>query len=152
AEPREDRLMAAAQLHEVGPAHCYASWEDLLAREPDIDAVVIATPDTLHLKPALASIEKGVSILLEKPICPVEEEVLVLRDAARERNADITIAHVLRHTTFFSQIRSLLDSGIIGRLQTVQHTEQIGYWHFAHSYVRGNWRRRSDSSPMIVAK
>jgi predicted dehydrogenase len=152
AEPREDRLMAAAQAHEVGPVHCYASWEDLLARETELDAVVIATPDNLHLKPSLASIEKGFSILLEKPICPTEEDVIVLRDAARERNADITVAHVLRHTTFFSQIRSLIESGVIGRLQTVQHTEQIGYWHFAHSYVRGNWRRRSDSSPMIVAK
>ena len=98
AEPREDRLMFAAQLHEVGPVHCYASWEDLLNRETDIDAVVIATPDTLHLKPALASIEKGLSILLEKPICPSEEDVLILRDAARQRNADITVAHVLRHT------------------------------------------------------
>jgi predicted dehydrogenase len=152
AEPREERLMFAAQLHEVGPTHCYASWEDLLGRESDLDAIVIATPDNLHLQPALNAIEKGVSILLEKPICPTEEEVLLLRGAARQRNADITVAHVLRHTTFFSQIRGLLDSGVLGRLQTVQHTEQIGYWHFAHSYVRGNWRRRSESSPMIVAK
>lgn len=152
AEPREERLMFAAQLHEVGPTHCYPSWEDLLSRESDLDAIVIATPDNLHLQPALSAIEKGVSILLEKPICPTEEEVLLLRGAARQRNADITVAHVLRHTTFFSQIRGLLDNGVLGRLQTVQHTEQIGYWHFAHSYVRGNWRRRGESSPMIVAK
>ena len=98
------------------------------------------------------SIEKGISILLEKPICPTKRRCWTCATPPGERNADITVAHVLRHTTFFSQIRGLLDSGVIGRLQTVQHTEQIGYWHFAHSYVRGNWRRRSDSSPMIVAK
>jgi predicted dehydrogenase len=59
---------------------------------------------------------------------------------------------VLRYTPFFARIKELLDRGVIGQLQTVRHTEQVGYWHFAHSYVRGNWRRVEDSSPMILAK
>src|SRR4029077_21205947 len=93
-----------------------------------------------------------VSILLEKPICPTEAEVLLLVEAARRHRADITVAHVLRYTAFFARIKELLDRGVIGTLQTIRHTEQIGYWHFAHSYVRGNWRRLDESSPMILAK
>jgi predicted dehydrogenase len=123
-----------------------------LKQETGLDAIIIATPDALHLQPALAAIRHGVSILLEKPICPTEPEVRRLLTAARRHNADITVAHVLRYTAFFARIKELLERGVIGELQTVRHTEQIGYWHFAHSYVRGNWRRMEDSSPMIVAK
>ena len=66
--------------------------------------------------------------------------------------ADITVAHVLRYTPFFARIKELLNRGVIGTLQSIRHTEHIGYWHFAHSYVRGNWRRLDQSSPMILAR
>jgi predicted dehydrogenase len=152
AEPRPDRLQAAGAQHGILPEHLYGSWEELLKRETALDAIIIATPDAMHLLPALAAIRHGVSILLEKPICPTEPEVRRLLSAARRRGADITVAHVLRYTPFFARIKELLERGVIGELQTVRHTEQVGYWHFAHSYVRGNWRRLEDSSPMILAK
>ncbi len=152
ADPRSDRLQAAGEQHGITPEHLYPSWEDLLKRETGLDAIIIATPDALHLQPALAAIRHGVSILLEKPICPTEPEVRRLLAAARRRGADITVAHVLRYTQFFARIKELLERGVIGQLQTVRHTEQVGYWHFAHSYVRGNWRRAEESSPMILAK
>jgi predicted dehydrogenase len=152
ADPRADRLRAAAEQHGVEPEHLYDDWETLLQSETELDAIIIATPDHLHLRPALAAIEHGASVLLEKPICPSEEEVLILRDAARRRRADITVAHVLRYTPFFARIKELLDRGVIGQLQSIRHSEHIGYWHFAHSYVRGNWRRLDQSSPMILAK
>ncbi len=152
ADPRADRLADAAAHHGVPMEHTYDSWEKLLDREADLDAIIIATPDHLHLQPALAAIEHGASILLEKPICPREEELLLLRDAARRRRADITVAHVLRYTPFFARIKELLERGVIGQLQSIRHSENIGYWHYAHSYVRGNWRRLDQSSPMILAK
>jgi predicted dehydrogenase len=152
AEPRADRLADAGVQHGVQPAHLYETWQALLESEKDLDAIIIATPDHLHLEPALAAIEHGASILLEKPICPREDEVRQLRDAARRRRADITVAHVLRYTPFFARIKELLDRGVIGQLQSIRHTEHIGYWHYAHSYVRGNWRRFDQSSPMILAK
>lgn len=44
------------------------------------------------------------------------------------------------------------DEGKIGEIQSIHHIENIGYWHFAHSYVRGNWRNKESATPMIVAK
>jgi predicted dehydrogenase len=152
ADPREDRLQTAGLRHSVPPQHLYETWEQLLRQEKELDAIIIATPDALHLEPALAAIRHGVSILLEKPICPTEPEIRRLLAAARRKRADVTVAHVLRYTAFFARIKELLDRGVIGQLQTVRHTEQVGYWHFAHSYVRGNWRRVEESSPMILAK
>jgi predicted dehydrogenase len=152
ADPRSDRLNAAGVQHNVPPDHLYGTWEDLLRHETSLDAIIIATPDQMHLAPAMAAMRHGVSILLEKPICPTEPEVRRLVNAAHRHGADITVAHVLRYTPFFARVKELLDRGVIGTLQMVRHAEQVGYWHFAHSYVRGNWRRAEESSPMILAK
>jgi predicted dehydrogenase len=154
ADPREERLAMAGHLHDISPAHLHPSWESMLGTEPEFDAVIIATPDRAHLAPALATIARagGISMLLEKPICPTEEETERLAMAAQDAGTDITVAHVLRYTAFFARVRELLDRGVIGQLLTIRHTEHIGYWHFAHSYVRGNWRRLDEASPMLLAK
>jgi predicted dehydrogenase len=152
ADPRADRLAAAGQQHGLGPEHLYPSWQKLLAHETGVDAVIIATPDDRHLAPALAAIARDAAILLEKPIAPTEAAVRHLAEAAEAHNAEITVAHVLRYTPLFARIKEVLDRGVIGRLQSIRHTEHIGYWHFAHSYVRGNWRRSGPSAPMILAK
>ncbi|MCC6718777.1 MAG: Gfo/Idh/MocA family oxidoreductase [Acetobacteraceae bacterium] len=152
ADPRQDRLAAAAADHGVAEAHLYADWKTLLRREDGLDAVIIALPDRLHHQAAMLAMRQGVAILLEKPIGNSQAEIRALRAAARRWGADVTVAHVLRYTPFFARIRDLLQRGAIGTLQTVRHTEQIGYWHFAHSYVRGNWRRAEEASPMILSK
>ena len=152
ADPRADRLAAVGARHGLAPDHLYTDWAGLLKHERGLDAIVIATPDRLHLAPALAAVKTGASILLEKPICPTEAGLRQLRAAARRHGADVTVAHVLRYTPFFGRIKELLERGVIGTLQTIHHAEQIGYWHFAHSYVRGNWRRAALASPMILAK
>lgn len=69
-----------------------------------------------------------------------------------ESSGSVTVAHVLRYTGFFATIRRLRDEGRIGRLVSIVHIENIGFWHFAHSYMRGNWRRAETASPMILAK
>lgn len=152
ADPNEERRTDLARRHGLAPDQCFASWEELLARPRLADAVVIATPDRLHVQPALRALELGYDILLEKPIAPTKEETLALAEAARRSRGTVTVAHVLRYTPFFRRLKQLLDEGRIGRLVTMQYTENIAYWHFAHSYVRGNWRRTDESSPMILAK
>ncbi len=46
----------------------------------------------------------------------------------------------------------LLEERIIGDVLSVVHTEPVGWWHFAHSYVRGNWRRESTTAPSLLTK
>jgi predicted dehydrogenase len=64
----------------------------------------------------------------------------------------LAICHVLRYTPATRLVRALIESGRIGELVAVQHLEPIGWWHFAHSYVRGNWRRSDLATPMLLAK
>lgn len=152
AETRAAPRAMAAAAHDVPGDRTFASWEELLARGRLADALIIATPDALHVAPAKAALALGYQVLLEKPLAPTLAGVLELADAARASTGSLVVAHVLRHSTFFATIKRLLDEGRIGELIHVQHTENIGHWHFAHSFVRGNWRRSDRASPMILAK
>ena len=62
------------------------------------------------------------------------------------------VAHVLRYTPYTRLVRRLLDEGALGEVVSVQHLEPVGFWHHAHSYVRGNWRREDEAGPMLLAK
>lgn len=155
ADPRVDLRNEVGDRHGIPAGRRYASWEELLNQPRLADGVIIATPDQMHVKPALRAMELGYDILLEKPIAPTKDELLQVAQAAerlRARGGSVTVAHVLRYTPFFSTLKRLLDQGRIGQVVSIQYTENIGYWHFAHSYVRGNWRRADESSPMILAK
>lgn len=132
----------------------FGHWRELVAAGDalQLDAVIVALPDRLHVEAAEALIRNGVPILLEKPAASTEEELDRLSKVAREHDAQIAVGHVLRFTPFWSAIESLVRSGALGRLQTIDLRENIGFWHFAHSYVRGNWKRAATSSPMVLAK
>jgi predicted dehydrogenase len=64
----------------------------------------------------------------------------------------VAVCHVLRYAPFFRELKRLVDSGVIGRVVTIQHNENIGNYHFAHSFVRGNWRRQDQASPLMMQK
>lgn len=152
AEPDAAKRERVAAAHGIAPERAYRDWTELFAAGKLADAVVIATPDALHPAVARAALAHGYDVLLEKPIAPDLAGVLDVAEAARGGRGSVTVSHVLRYTSFFQTLKRLVDDGRIGRLAHIQHTENIGYWHFAHSYVRGNWRREAETSPMILAK
>lgn len=116
------------------------------------DLLVISTMDRLHYDQVMKALDLGYDILLEKPIATGEQQCIEIEKKAKEKNAKVIVCHVLRYTPFFKQIKSMLESGKFGRMITMELTESIGYYHFAHSYVRGNWRNKETSSPVILAK
>ena len=50
------------------------------------------------------------------------------------------------------KIREIIDSGVLGDIITIDHWENIGFYHFAHSFVRGNWRNEAESTFSLLAK
>jgi predicted dehydrogenase len=152
AEIDEGRRTAVAAEHSIGPEAAFADWRTLLATSTVADAVVVATPDREHAAPAIAALGRDLDVILEKPIAPTADQVRAVGQAAARSRGSVTVAHVLRYTPFFSAVKRALDEGWIGELVTIEHAERIGYWHFAHSFVRGNWRREAEASPMILAK
>jgi predicted dehydrogenase len=62
------------------------------------------------------------------------------------------ICHVLSYTDFFQKVNQIIKSGHLGQIINISHSENVSYFHMAHSYVRGNWRNLASSAPMILAK
>jgi predicted dehydrogenase len=112
----------------------------------------VATQDRDHVAPALAAMAAGYHVLLEKPMAVTEEDCTSLVAAFGKAGVALRICHVLRYTGFFSTIKRAIDEGLVGKVAAIRHSENVAYWHFAHSFVRGNWRNTATSSPLILAK
>lgn len=152
AEPDEGRREAFQLAYNLPDSSCFSSWEELLSLPKLADAALICTQDQYHFDPAVQAFEAGYHILLEKPMSTDPIEVLKLGELAVQHERIFNICHVLRYTEFFSTIKEMVTSHKIGDLISIQHNENVAYWHQAHSYVRGNWRNSLESSPMILAK
>lgn len=152
AEPVEDRRMCCKHAHRLPDEMCYADWREMLNQPKLSDAVLICTQDDMHYEPTMRALECGYHVLLEKPMSPDPLESILMGERARRSGLVFSICHVLRYTRFFGTIKQMLEEGRIGRLMSIQHNENVGYWHQAHSFVRGNWRNADETSPMILAK
>ncbi|HEX8684010.1 MAG TPA: Gfo/Idh/MocA family oxidoreductase [Ardenticatenaceae bacterium] len=152
AEANPERRARFAAAHHIPPEHQFASWESLLANGQIADTCFIMTQDQHHYAPALAALDLGYDVLLEKPMSPHLEENVALVQAAERSGRLLQVCHVLRYAPFFATLHEILASGRLGEIVTVEHRENVVYWHMAHSYVRGNWRSAALSSPMILAK
>ena len=152
AEPHDVRRARFAQAHDIPTERQFRTWEGLFAHEQMADAALICTLDDLHVGPTIAALEAGYDVLLEKPMATTVEDCVRLVQAAERSGRILMLCHVLRYTSFFSTLHDIIASGRLGDIITVEHRENVSFWHMAHSYVRGNWRSSHLSSPMILAK
>ncbi|MGL6107464.1 Gfo/Idh/MocA family protein [Romboutsia sp.] len=153
AEPIEEKRNLFKEKYNIEEDYVFKDWKDLLKEDKLADGIIIANNDDDHFMPAKIALEKGYHVLLEKPMSNKIEEIIELEKLAKKYNKNIfMICHVLRYTPFFTEIKKIIDSKELGELVSIQHNENIGYWHFAHSYTRGNWRNSNETSPLILAK
>lgn len=151
-EPHPGRRKAAAEKLNVPDNMCFETVEALWAKGKMADVALIASMDRDHFVQVMTAIGLGYDVLLEKPISPSREECLTIQNRARELNRRVVVCHVLRYTPFFSTLKKLLDDRVVGKMVSIQHEENIGNWHMAHSFVRGNWASSEKTSPIILQK
>lgn len=147
-----ERLALAGDAHGVPDEMRFPSAEAMLAMPKLADAMLVCTQDRQHVPHAVAALKKGYDVMMEKPISPKLEDLQEITKVARENGRRVVVCHVLRYTPFFQTIKKTIDSGVLGEVVSIQALENVRYWHQAHSFVRGNWRREEDTSPMILAK
>ncbi|TDD78958.1 Gfo/Idh/MocA family protein [Actinomadura rubrisoli] len=152
AEPDPARRARFAAEHGIPPERTFPGWREMAAAGRPADGVVITTQDAEHAEPAIAFAGLGCHILLEKPMATSEADALRVVEAVERAGVVLAVCHVLRYTPYTRTIRELIGAGRIGTPISVQHLEPVGWWHHAHSYVRGNWRREDGSGPMLMTK
>jgi len=152
AEPKDSRRNAVKERFGLADDRCFADWRDLLKLGKIADIAVIATMDRDHLGPALAAIDLGYDLLLEKPVAPNAENCETIAKAAERKGVKALVCHVLRYTPFFTTIKRLLMEGAIGEICSIDHQEHVEILHQSHSFVRGNWGNSQRSSCMLLQK
>ena len=118
----------------------YTDWKELLDKEKELEGAVIATPNNLHHEPAIAVLERGLPLALEKPLTTTMEDSEKLLDVVRKHNSQIILGFVLRSTPFYEIVRQTLDSGRIGRVISIEADELV-MPGISSVITRSPWRR-----------
>jgi len=112
-----DRARRYADDHSIARAH--GSYEELLA-DPDVDAVYISLPNSLHIEWSQLALEAGKHVLCEKPLSPRPAEVEAVFDLAAERELLLTEAFMYRFHPQTLRLQELVAEGAIGRLSMIR--------------------------------
>ena len=115
------------------------------------EAAVVATPDDQHVGPALAALQAGHDVLVEKPLAPNAGDCVALVAAADRLGRQLQVGHVLatRPSSAGCTRWSTTPSGRWCRSTTARTSPTDG---MAHSYVRGAYADTSRAAPMLLAK
>ena len=132
--------------------YLFDNTNDFFDANIDLDLLVISSMDKYHYEDAKRGILHGYHLLLEKPIACKYEEVLEINELAKKHNVKVMVCHVLRYTLFYKEIKRLIDEKVLGDIVNINATENVAFWHQAHSYVRGNWHNVSETAPQILTK
>jgi predicted dehydrogenase len=152
AEPNDLRRAHIAASHGIPVERTARDWREWLDHPRFADGAIIATQDALHAAPTIALAERGYHLLLEKPLAPNEADCRAMIAAVRRAGVMLAVCHVMRYTPYTQLLKRVLDAGTIGEIVSVQHLEPVGFWHQAHSFVRGNWGNEARSSSMLLQK
>ncbi|KAJ4349824.1 uncharacterized protein N0V89_008443 [Didymosphaeria variabile] len=134
--------------------------------ESAIDAVFVCVLDEMHEEVVCGIAGLGVHICCEKPLATRLQSCVnifkALQSAKQDTDRTVNgekketifgICHVLRYSPHNMMLRNLvLDKEVIGDVLSIEHVEPVGWWHFSHSYVRGNWRKESKTAPSLLTK
>ena len=161
--PDKAKLVGVVELNEIRrnkiaekfclePSACFTDYHDFFRSSLKVDAVMICTPENMHYEPCMMAIEAGYHVLLEKPIAQTPEECIAIGEAARRKNVIVTVCHVLRYHPYFMKLKELACSGELVNIISINHRTAVGVDRAAHSFVRGPWRKESETNPMLISK
>ena len=152
AEPIDIRRNYAQRMLSLPDSALYHDWREIAALPKMAEFAIIGLQDRDHHEAALAFIDKGYHLLLEKPIASTAKECKEITEAAERKGVKVVVCHVLRFTKFYCAIKDIIDQGTLGEIISMECKECVGNVHQSHSFVRGNWRNEETSAPMLLAK
>ena len=126
----QDNLDKAAKKVSFWHPHvqCYRDWRDMLARESDLDAVVVSTPDHMHGICAIAAMERGCHVYVEKPLVRTWWEAERFRDVAKACGVITQMGNNGNGTDSQRRNIEILQSGVLGRIREIHVTTNRPIW------------------------
>ena len=147
-----EKLKVAKARHNLSDSMLFTSLEEFCRKPCMADYMFVCTQDKQHYEHCMLALDAGYNLILEKPIACSLKECIEIRDKANEKKLRVAVCHVLRYSGYYTKIKEIMDSGVLGKIIAIEQIENVGYWHQAHSFVRGDWRNSDTSTPMIIAK
>ena len=114
--------------YEIPANHRYTDYRPLVD-DPEINAVLIVTPDQLHREMAEAFLAAGKHVMCEKPLALTREDLCAIIAATRKSNAKFMVGQICHFTPAFIKAKELLDAGVIGELYYVESEYAHDYYH-----------------------
>lgn len=133
ADRDPEMLKLCRETYPSEPAEYYESAEELIA-DPAVEAVFIMVRDCFHEPMAIQALEAGKSVYLEKPMAITIEGCDRILEAAFRTKSKLFIGHNLRYAPFTRKLKEIVDSGVIGEIQSVwvRHFINYGNCYFRH--------------------
>jgi predicted dehydrogenase len=136
---------AAQQAQRIGCAH-HASLDGLLAG-PLPDAAIVATPNVLHVPQAVALLQRGVPVLVEKPVAESVAAGQQLLRVVQDCGVPLLVGHHRRHSAAIAAARECIDAGTLGRIVAVNATTLFCK---PAAYFEVAWRRQAGGGPVLI--
>lgn len=137
---------AALMAREFGVT-LYADLPSLLARETP-DAVIIATPNAMHVSGALLCLEAGVPPLIEKPIAETVADAKLIAETSKRTGVPALVGHHRRHSSVLQRAREIVQSGDLGRIVAV--TASATFVKPDEYFTDGPWRAQPGGGPLLI--
>jgi predicted dehydrogenase len=142
---RRDAFKAEDYAQRHGVPQWYTD-ANAMTEQADIEAVYIATPPANHMAYAIAALQKGLHVYVEKPVTLNADEARQIAEAVKNSTAKLTVAHYRRALPMFLHVKELLYKQVIGDIRTVQ----IRMWQSPKpalvAEVATNWRVQPELS------
>ncbi len=142
-----DPSPGAQALAEQKGVPLFASLAALIAADRP-DAVVLATPNALHVPQALVCLEAGLPVLVEKPIAPTVAEAEMLARCVEQGGIPVLVGHHRAHSPIMTKAREVIASGQLGRLVGVMGSAT--FHKPDHYFTDGPWRREPGGGPILI--
>lgn len=136
---------------EPGPTNqtvpVFGSFDDMFAAV-DVDGVILSTPTLMHVHGGMACVERGVPVLIEKPLAASADDAQGLIDRARQKDVPILVGHHRRHNPIIQKTAQLIEDGAIGQVRAAQVT----CWFYKPDdyFEVAPWRKKSGAGPISV--
>jgi predicted dehydrogenase len=126
---------------------CHATLSDLLEQDPP-DGIILATPTRLHVEQAMECVDRGIPVLVEKPLSDDLAAGSALVAAARAAQVPVLVGHHRRHNPLIQKAKAMIEAGQLGEIRAVHAT--CWFYKPDHYFDEAPWRKQTGAGPISV--